>query len=251
MEQLADFYETQAETRDELTAALVYPVAVTIMMLGVIVLAVTFVLPGYSRIFDTSGVELPAMTRGLLRVSEFMAARFIVIMIGFFTIFLGVLFFAQSDKGRRIFDGLYLRFSITRLGVNFRLTQSLHLLLLAGLPVSQALPFTETVMDNVKVQADLARISAQLKMGKPFWETMTKVGYIDPLLTGLSRVGEEAGRLPQTIEKCQAYYAQAYRRAIKRLNKLVEPIITLILGLGLGVIMLAIILPTFELAMVM
>ena len=251
MEQLADFYETQAETRDELTAALVYPLAVTLMMLGVIVLAVTFVLPGYSRIFDASGVELPAMTRGLLRVSEFMAARFIVIMVGFFIIFLGVIFFAQSSKGRWFFDRLYLRLSITRLGVNFRLTQALHLLLLAGLSVSQALPFAEAVMGNVKVQTDLARISAQLKMGKPFWEALAEMGYIDPLLVGLSRVGEEAGRLPQTIEKCQSYYAQSYRRAIKRLNKLVEPMITLILGVGLGIIMLAIILPTFELAMVM
>jgi len=251
MEQLADFYENQAETRDELTAALVYPIAVTIMMLGVTILAVTFVLPGYSRIFDASGVELPALTRGLLAVSEFMTANFIVIIIGLIGILLGVVLFVQSSPGREFFAGVRLRFSLARLIANFGLAQALNLLLSAGLSVSQALPFAVDVMDNVKVKHDLNKISADLETGKPFWEALTKIEYIDPLLIGLSRVGEETARLPKTMEKCHAYYTQSYKRAIKRLNKLVEPMITLILGLGLGIIMLAIILPTFELAMVM
>jgi len=121
-------------------------------------------------------------------------------------------------------------------------------LLSAGLPVSQALPLAVGVMNNALVKEDIMKMTSRLNVGKPFWEVLGEVSYIDPLIVGLARIGEETGNLPETIEKCQAYYSQSYKRAIKRLNKLIEPMITLILGIELGIIMLAIILPTFELA---
>ena len=248
MEQLADFYEDQAETRDELIASLMYPIIVTIMMLGVIILAVTFVLPGYSRIFAATDVPLPALTRGLLQVSEFMAANVLLVMAVIFSTPLLVVLALNSNWGRNFTAAVKLRIPITRQGVNFLLTQALHLLLSAGLPVSQALPLAEGVMDNIRVRRDIGIVRAQLGMGKPFWEALSEIRYIDPLLVGLARVGEETGRMQQTMDKCQAYYAQSYKRAIKKINKLVDPIITMILGIGLGIIMLAVILPTFELA---
>ena len=251
MEQLADFYDDQAQTRDELAAALIYPIIVTVMMLGVIVLAVTLVLPGYSRIFDMSGVPLPALTRGLLHMSEFMIANVGLVAGGLVVILFVTAFFVRSRRGRDFVAALQLQVPIVRQSVNFRLTQALCLLLSAGLSVSQAIPLAEDVMDNVRVRRDLGKISARLGAGKPFWEALSEVGYIDPLLVGLARVGEETGKMTLTMEKCQYYYAQTYRRAIRRLNKLVEPVITLVLGVGLGIIVLAVILPTFELATVM
>jgi len=77
---------------------------------------------------------------------------------------------------------------------------------------------------------------------------LEKIPYIDPLFTGMARVGEETGTLPQTVEKCRAYFESSYKFAIRRLNKLIEPVITLILGVILAAVMLAIVLPTFELA---
>jgi len=251
MEQLADFYDDQAQTRDDLTAALIYPIAVTIMMLGVIILAVIFVLPGYSRIFDATGVELPVLTRGLMHVSEFLISNAILVAVASFVFLAIMAFFVRSQHGKRLIATVQLKIPLARQGVNFRLTQSLHLLLSAGLPVSQALPLVEDVMENIRVRRDISKISVLMGTGKPFWEALNETKYIDPLLVGLARVGEETGRMPQTMEKCQLYYAQAYKRSIKRLNKLIEPIITLILGLGLGIIMLAIVLPTFELATIM
>ncbi|MCL2527687.1 MAG: type II secretion system F family protein [Defluviitaleaceae bacterium] len=251
MEQLAEFYDQQAQTKEELTAAMVYPIAVTIMMLGVIVLAVTFVLPGYSRIFDTTGVPLPAITRGLLHISNFVITNGRLITIYLAAIIVLTTFFLRSKNGRWLIAGLALKVPLIKQGVNFRFTQALYLLLSAGLPVSQALPFIEDVMDNVRVKSSIGTITAQIKMGRPFWAALSDVQFIDPLLTGLARVGEETGHMPQTMEKCQVYYSQQYKQAIKRLSKLIEPIITLLLGVGLGIIMLAIILPTFELATVL
>ena len=251
LEQLADFYDDRAQTRDELTAALVYPVIVSIMMLGVILIAITFVLPGYSRIFAATDTPLPALTHGLIQLSEFFAANVILVSISFFAMPFVIIAFARSKRGREIIAALELRIPLARLGVNFRLTQALHLLLSAGLPVSQALPLVEDVMHNTRVRRDISKISAQMGAGKPFWENLNDVKYIDPLLVGMARVGEETGSMPQTMEKSQKYYSREYKQSIRRINKLVEPVITLVLGIGLGIIMLAVILPTFELATVM
>jgi len=251
MEQLADFYDEQAQTKDELTAALVYPVAVSILMIGVIVLAVAFVLPGYSRIFDATGAPLPTLTRGLLQISDFLTTNVFWLSIGTLVTLLVMIFLFRTKKIQGLIGRITLRIPLIKQGVNFRLAQALHLLLSAGLPVSQALPLTEDVMDNLQVRRDINRISAELNTGKSFWEALGEVKYIDPLLVGLARIGEETGNMSQTIEQCQDYYSQGYRRAIKRINKLVEPMITLILGIGLGIIMLAVILPTFELATIL
>jgi len=251
MEQLADFYDEQAQTKDELTAALVYPIAVTIMMIGVIIMAVTFVLPGYSRIFEATGAPLPILTYTLLQVSNFMVENARLLALGVLVACITTVILLRSRHGREAVSSVALTIPLVRQGVSFRLTKSLYLLLSAGLPISQALPLTQDVMDNLRVKHDLSKITTQLKMGKPFWAALNEIKYIDPLLTGLARVGEESGQMSQTIEKCQIYYSQAYRHSVKRLSKLVEPVITLILGLGLGVIMLAVILPTFELAAIL
>ena len=251
LEQLAGFYDDRAQTRDELTAALVYPIVVSIMMLGVIMLAVVFVLPGYSRIFAATGTPLPALTRNLMQVSDFFVANMMLVVGVLFALPVIVIVMARSARGREVIAAVELWIPLARMGVNFRLAQSLQLLLSAGLPVSRALPLVEDVMHNIHVRRDLSKISAQMGAGKSFWEILSQVKYIDPLLVGMAKVGEESGLMPHAMEKCRDYCAHAYKQAIRRFSKLVEPIITLVLGVGLGIIMLAVILPTFELATVM
>jgi len=251
MEQLADFYDDQAQTADELTAALVYPVAVTIMMLGVIIMAITFVLPGYSRIFEATGAPLPALTQGLLNVSEFLVENGARLAVGLFSVIVLLVLLRRTPSGQGFAATIKLRVPLVRQGVNFRITQALHLLISAGLSVSQAMPLVIEVMDNVRVKRDMGAVLTGLEGGKPFWVAISDIGYIDPLFIGLARVGEETGKMPQTMDKCREYYAKAYKRAIKRVSKLIEPIITLVLGVGLGIIMLAVVLPTFELATIL
>jgi type II secretory pathway component PulF len=246
--QLGDFYELQAQTEDELAAALLYPLAVTAMMLGVIVMAVAFVLPGYAQVFEASGVALPALTRGLLHISAFVTGNGAHLAAGLCAAVIAAAIFARTPLGRRALAAGRLRLTLFRQGVNLRLVQALSLLLGAGRPVSEAVPVCAEVVGNERVRQDLAGIHTALSAGRAFWAALGDLPYIDPLLVGMARVGEETGRLPQTMEQCQGYFTNNYRRTINRLNKLVEPVITLTLGLLLALVMLAVVLPTFELA---
>lgn len=247
---LADYYESLAQTEEELAATMVYPVAVALMMSAVVVLAVTLVLPGYARIFEASGVALPAFTSALLVVSGFLSANIFFVLGGLLAAIFLAFAFLRTKAGKNLSAKIKLKIPIQRQKINCRVTQALSLLLSSGLSISEAIPLCGEITDNPVVRRDLQKMSAQVNSGAEFWAALSEVSYIDPLLVGLARVGEDTGRLAETIEKCDTYFENAYRHAIRRLNKLIEPAITLVLGIILAAVMLAIILPTFELATV-
>ena len=249
--QLADYYDSHAQTKSELVAAMMYPLIVTVMMLGVIVLAMTLVLPGYARIFAASGVELPVLTRALMNISGFLMHNTILILAGIVLAATAIVYAKQTQCGQDILGNLYLKIPLLRLSVNFHLAQALALILSAGVNVSSATVLCVDVMGNPKVKKDLQRLFVGINIGESFWESLGQMQYIDPLFINLAQVGEESGNLPQAMERCCSYFSESYRHDIRRLNKLIEPIITLVMGLLLAFVMLAVVLPTFELAAVM
>jgi type II secretory pathway component PulF len=246
--QLADYYEWQAQTKNEMAAALLYPAMVTLMMLGVIIMAVVAVLPGYAQVFDTSDVALPAVTRGLLRLSAFVAGYGLHVGLGLCAVTAFIIIFMRNEKGKNIISVIKLRFALFRQGENLRLVQALSLMLNAGQSVSHSIPVCAEVTGNVKIKRDLQGVHAGLAAGRSFWVALGDLPYIDPLLVSLARVGEETGCLPKTIGQCQKKFAENYRKTLLKLNKLIEPVITLSLGLVLALVMIAVVLPTFEMA---
>ena len=247
-ERLAVYYEARAQADKELAAAMIYPVSVSLVMLAVIVMAVTLVLPGYSRIFEASGVALPPLTVGLLSFSNFLAENSFIFFGSVLAVFFLVIGFFRTKAGKLAFSRLKLKIPVVRLNVNSVITQALSLLLASGESLAEAVPMCANITDNLVVKNDLDTIASQVNSGMAFSAALEKIPYIDSLLAELARVGEDTGRLPQTLEKCSAYFEDSYRHAIRRINKLAEPVITLVLGGILAMIMLAIILPTFELA---
>jgi type IV pilus assembly protein PilC len=247
-EKLADYYEARVQTEEELVATMIYPIAVTVMMLGVMIMAITFVLPGYSRIFDASGVALPAFTAGLLSVSDFLSKNAFAVFGGILFFMVACVLFLRSAKGQNFSAFMKIKIPIIRQNINLNITQAISLLLSSGLSISEALPMSGEIINNPIVKKDLEKVCAKVNSGAALWEALGEISYINPLLTGLVRVGEETGSLPQTLEKCNMYFETSYRHAIRRMNKFIEPAITLVLGILLAAVMLAVILPTFELA---
>jgi type IV pilus assembly protein PilC len=246
--QMADYYEQQSKIQDELKAVMIYPAVVTTMMLAVIILAITFVLPNYGRVFAASGVPLPVITQVLMSFSMFIINQPHVIFTSLLAVVLMVIFFLRSKTGRGLVDTLRLRVPLIRQSINLNFTQSLALLLFSGQPLTTAVPVCANVLGNDKARRDiLEHVAAGISEGRAFWETLATIKYIDPLLIGMVRVGEETGRLSQTMEKCRDYFKQAYQQNLQKTSKLIEPMITLALGLLLGLVMLAIILPTYAL----
>ena len=244
--QLASYYEQEQQLREELQAAMLYPVIVTLMMLAVVIMAVTMVLPSYTRIFDASGVQLPLMTRVLLDMSNFMQRNVIIILV---VVIVSIIFLFYTFHKQKMFVAWFkLQIPIYRLFVNLRLSQTLSILLSSGLNIAVAIPLSTEIMRNLRVQKDLHNLGIEIQKGQKFWQSLKEMPYIEKLFVEMAQVGEETGKLTHTIEKCHTYFESTYKHSIRRLNKLVEPMITLGMGIVLAFIMLAVVLPTFELA---
>ena len=245
---LADYFEEQARAKKELTAALLYPATVLLMMFAVITLSMLTVLPGYARIFEASGVSLPGITRVLMNISAFMIANMLPLFIVLTVAVTALIILAKSRYGQAVFSFFQIKIPLSRQGVNLNLSQALSILLSSGIRLSEAVLLCTDIIGNTRVKADLQKLSASLAEGINFADALKAIPYIDPLLHDLAQVGEKTGDLPRAMEKCQSYFATDYKYNLNRMNKLVEPIITLTMGVLLAIVMLAVVLPTFELA---
>lgn len=248
--QLGDYYQRRAQATSELTAALLYPIAVLIMMAAVMVVAVAMVLPGYAAVFAASDVALPALTRALLAFSQFIAAHGVWLGVGLVAFTLALLLFLRSERGISFRAWVQLKFPLYRMGVNVQIAQVLSLMLSAGQTLSAALPLCAQITANPRIARDLTKAATAIATGRPLWASLDDIPYLDPLLINLARIGEASGTLTKTLTRAHAHFDVHYNQQLRRLNKLVEPIITLAMGIGLALVMLAIVLPTFELATV-
>lgn len=248
---LADYYEERAALDEELFAAALYPALIFVMMLAVSLFAVFFVLPGYAEIFAGSGAALPPVTAGLLSASDFFARNIAFLLPGAAAASACAAACLRSGPGRMLRARLALRLPLAKKAVNLRIAEALAMLLESGIGVAEALPLCARLAGNPCAEADLAGLEADIRRGAPFWQSLGKLPYADRLFVELAKVGEDCGRLGDAMSKCSAYMRDEYRRGLKRLNKTVEPLTTLALGAMLVFIVLAVVMPTFELAGVM
>ena len=248
---LADYYEEHAKIEEELAAAMVYPIIVTIMMIGVIVLSVTLVLPGYADIFMDSDIPMPFITSSLIAASDFILENLTVIAFGLLGMIICTKAFFKTDTGNAILTFLKLKIPLIKKGINLKVSESLSLLLYSGISIQSAIPISTKLITIKKIKKDFYELESNLRKGRPFWACLSRLSYVDKQLISLVKIGEESGNLAKTISKCSEYLLADYKLEVKKLSKLIEPIVTLVLGIILALIMLAVVLPTFELAGVM
>jgi len=248
-QKLAEYYEEKAVVKKEITSALLYPAMVMAMMLGVIILAMVTVLPGYARIFETSDMTLPRLTEWLMNLSRFIITNGHLIVIVIFLLAVGFVFFVKSLRGAEYLALLELKVPIMRAGINYNLALGLSLALKAGVLISDALPLCEGIIRNVQVKKDLRQVHNDMALGEDFSVAIGRLPYINPIFIGLAKTGDKTGALPLLIEKSYEYISVEYKANLKKFAKLAEPILTIVMGVLLAVLMLAVVLPTFELAM--
>jgi type II secretory pathway component PulF len=248
MARMADYYDAQSAVRREIIAAMWYPAVVACMMIAVLVGMLVFVLPGYADMFAAGGQQLPAITARLMAMSAFTQNNWAWMLAVPAFIAIAAVAFTRSRQGGILAGRISMLFPLGQLYMNYQLTTALDMLVGSGTTVAAAMPMAAQVISNKNARARIDVITSKVSGGKALHSALQDEPYIDPIFTGLAEVGEAAGRLEATLQGCAAYFGEALRARLKRVNKLIEPIITLALGILLALVMLAVVLPTFELA---
>jgi general secretion pathway protein F len=252
LERLAEFLEEGQALRDALVSALIYPALLTVVGAAAVVFLMTFVIPRFSDIFRDLGGAIPAPTRLLLAVSEWLQRFWWLLGLGALAAAVVARVGLSSPGGRLRADRLVLRVPLLRDVVLeyevARLARTLGTLLHSGVPLVSALALVKETISNRHLAAAVGALGEGVKRGAGLARPMAAAGVFPSLAIHMVRVGEETGRMEEMLLKVGATFEADTRSRLKRLIALAEPGIILVMGLVVGFIVVAMLLAIFSIS---
>ncbi len=251
LQRLADNMEKSKEFRAKTKGAMIYPAIVLIAMLVVGFIMMVFVIPKLTEMYDDFGAELPLATQILIGVSNMMARFWYIVIAGVAGGVFALRRWHKTDNGERAIDGFVLRLPIFgELRQKIILTEfarTLSLLLGAGISLLQALEIVTEGVGNRIYREALAEVTKQVEKGVSLSEALGHYEMFPPILHQMMGVGEETGKLDEILLKLSTYFESESEHAVKNLTAAMEPMIMIVLGIGVGAMVIAIIMPIYSL----
>jgi general secretion pathway protein F len=248
-ERLADFMENQVALKSKLTGTMTYPLIMITLGIGIVSLLMVFVIPRMTAVFSEMGAQLPFATRVLINVSDFMRTYWWLVLAGGVG---GVLLFNRwkNGTGKRTWHTFLLRApvfgSLVQMVAVARFAKTLGTLLSSGVPIIAALGIVRHVLGNVILDEQVANAMEAVKEGSSLAEPLRKSGGFPPMVTHMISVGEESGELEQMLENVSRAYEVQVNAKITVLTALLEPIMIVLMGVVIGFIVFAVLMPMLQ-----
>ncbi len=251
MMRLADFSERQLNTRKKVTAKMYYPMFM-IAVGGLILFALlTYVVPTVTTLFTNMRRTLPWPTVVLISVSNFLQAYWWLLALGMLGILLALRQYGRTTRGQRRFDTWKIRApmvgKLTLKVAMSRFTRTLGILLHSGIPLLDALDIARAVVNNSVLAAAINVARDAIREGADIASPLKASGCFPPLVSHMISIGEKSGQLEDMLLRVSESYDNEVETSIEGLTSLVEPIIIVVMALVVFGIMLAVLLPIFEL----
>jgi general secretion pathway protein F len=248
----ADFSEHQVALRQRIRAALTYPAFMFVIGLGVLFFLLTFVVPTVTKIFADLGQALPWPTLILIAVSDFLNRFWWAVTAALVLLAFWLRKYLRSESGGLLWDRLKLRLPLVRdlhrrLAVS-RWARTLATLLGGGLPLLQALEFSQDVAGNRLLSRALGEARERIREGEELAPSLKASGLFPSVVLEMVAVGEKSGVLARMMEKVASSLENEAESDLRGLIALVEPLMILMMGVGVGFIALAVLLPILEMS---
>lgn len=248
---LADYLDRSYQVISKARNALVYPAFVVGIFILVMGLMLTLVIPRISQILIDSGQELPIYTKLVIGLSSFLTDYIGLLLV--FGAFVGVGFwqFAKTDVGKRSIDEF--KISVPYIGdLNrklylTRICDNLSTMLSSGISMVQAIEVTADVVDNAVYREILENTLLEVKGGRSFADTISEYPEIPGVLAQMAKVGEETGNLSEILSTLAVFYRREVNNAVDTLIGLIEPLMIVMLGLGVGTLLASVLMPIYNL----
>ena len=246
---LAEYQEKAEKLKNRIISAMVYPVIVMAIAMGIMVFLMVYIVPKFEEIFRDMlpGKPLPALTEAVVGFSRVVATNIPWILLGG-GVLIGLFMFVRSTKGgRRAIDNMKLHMplfgSIQRKSAIARFTRTLGTLVTSGVPILQALNITRDTAGNVIIAEAVNKVHDSVKEGESIVSPLEASKVFPPMVISMVDVGEETGQLPEMLLKIAEVYDDEVDNAVDAMTSLLEPIMIVLLAMVVGVIVLALFLP--------
>lgn len=240
---MADFMQRMADTQKKIKSALTYPVVVAVVAVVVVAVLMIFVMPTFTDLYRQLGTELPAATKILIGVTDFSTAYGIYILGALVAAVIGLIIWARTPLGRVALDRALLKVPligrIIQLSELSRACQTIALLFRAGLPLPEIMTQAVNATSNKVVSSALIEVQQELIRGEGISGPMSRRKVFLPMMVQMVGVGEETGKLDDTLSTVAHTYDMEADDRIKGAIDLIQPAMTVIIGLVVAFIAVA------------
>ncbi|MFT5875348.1 MAG: type IV pilus assembly protein PilC [Clostridium sp.] len=250
MSRMASHYEKENKINNQLKSAMVYPMILAGLSVMVVVFLLTFIMPTFTGMFEGSGVALPAPTRIVMDISKFIQTKWYILLVGIGGGVYGMKTYAKTPAGRLSLDGLKLRLPIikdaTEKVIVSRFTRTLSTVLASGVALVQALEVVQKVVGNKVAEKSLELIKEKVLKGVSLGEALGEEKIFPMMLHSMIKIGEESGSLDDILDKTANFYDEELEASLKKMTTMIEPLMIVIMGTLIGFIVVAMMLPIFD-----
>ena len=250
LERLADYTEARQELRQRVTNAMVYPIALVVMAIGIISFMLATVVPRIVSVFENTAAELPGLTRGLIATSDFLRGNWLWLIFAIAAVVWGIWWVLQREGPRRRYHRFLLRMPITgRLtrGINTaRFTRTFSILASSGVPVLEAMKISAEVIENLPMRDAVNEAALRVREGGSISRSLDASKLFPPMMIHLVSSGEAGGKLDEMLARSAAGQEREVDGLIAAMLGILQPLLIVAMGAVVMIIVLAILLPIFE-----
>lgn len=249
-EQCARILDKEMKLHGKIVGAMIYPIFLVILTIGLIIVMSVVVLPQFKTLFNNFGSELPAITRFMMGTSDFLINYWYVLIL-----VVGIIIAIFSYLGKKVYSyymwwaqaklKIPLIGNVLRLSAISRFCRMMSTLSDAGVSILRALELSRDVTPNVYMRDCINQIIEDVKIGTPINVAMSRYPVFDSLLVSMLRVGEESGMLSDSLNKMADMYEEQSDEAIKRMTDAMTPIMTILIAVVVGTVVVSIVTPMF------
>lgn len=250
--QMADRMEIIQQFQSKLRSALMYPAFVVVSMFIIIYLMMIYIVPPLKSVFEETGAELPWTTQMIVSMSDFTVKYWWLELVVLSIVVLSLFLFFRTRKGGSVWDrikiitpglkGLY------QLSYMARFCRTMSILIEAGTPIIETIVVSSETIQNVHYYNTLRRVASQVERGMPMSVQIRREPLFPAIVAQMMVVGEQTGKMGVVMEKMAEFYERETENLIKGIASLIEPLLIVIIGLGVGFLVYSIIFPIYNIA---
>lgn len=249
---LANNIEKNYVLTQKIKGVLYYPAFILAAFFTVAFIMLTFVIPKLMTMLKETNAKLPITTKILIWSGDFMQKWWWAILIAIITAVVGLIYYFRTEDGKKEFDILKLKIPLVNRVLRYvylaRFAENLSTLVRSGLPIVASLQISSRVIGNSLFEADIMEAAERVKTGGSISEVLSKKPNFPPTMVQMIKVGEDTGKLDMTLDTMSKFYIREADQIISNLSSILEPVLIVILGIGVGILVFSIIIPIYNIA---
>ncbi|MBO3444684.1 type II secretion system F family protein [Clostridium sp. CCUG 7971] len=247
MNDLSDYYDKEHKLKSKIMLILIYPVILIILSIASMLFILFFIVPNFEIIFQNNGINPPILTKILINISRFIRVNHIFILIVFIISLFMINSYIKSSKFKNsVTFKIPIIKDISRLVITSKFCRSFSILIEGGIQIIDAINISSQVIDNEFIYERLAISREYIQRGDSISNSLSKPNIFPQLFISMINIGEESGRLDNSLKAINEFYENDLETKIQQFVKIIEPVITVIIGIVVGIFIISMVLPMFD-----